>query len=170
MSATKTLWLQMLLHNRALKNSCLQVVTVDTSHQLFWVRDGIYVWQGPRNIWLHKSITILKATIDLWSANPIARRGYSNYAAGKKQTCWLNIRWKPWPLIKVNLIWPRVLAALWDVGRLNCLTQHILATGARGWSGLVVLAERILSSVPLFYHWASGSGMCVRRFSNNDSH
>lgn len=37
-------------------------------------------------------------------------------------------------------------------------------------SGLVVLAERILSSVPLFYHWASGSGMCVRRFSNNDGH
>lgn len=34
-------------------------------------------------------------TIDLWSANLTAGWGYGNCAAGKMQTCWLNICWKP---------------------------------------------------------------------------
>lgn len=81
------------------------------------MRNGIYVWRGPRNIWLDKSITILKAAIDLWSAQLTVRRGSGNCAADKMQTCWLNICWKPcwWPLMKVNPMWPCVLAVFWDM-------------------------------------------------------
>lgn len=84
---------------------------------------------------LHESITILKASIDLWSA----RRGCGNYAAGKKQACWLNICWKPWPLIKVSLIWPRVLAVVLGLRETSlCDSTHPGCRGKRViWAGNV---------------------------------
>lgn len=89
-------------------------------------------------------------TIDLWSANLTAGWGYGNRTAGKMQTCWLNICWKPcqWPLMKGKLIGPCVSCS--DPGRQeekNWLTQPILAPGARDFSGLEVLAAVTPSSV-----------------------
>lgn len=63
---------------------------------------------------------------------------------------------------------------LWDCGRRNRLDGYNLPPPprpqARDSSGPTALAERILSSVFLFYFWAQSCGIWVRRFSNIDSH